>query len=192
MPKPRSKPWPPDSNQMASGKPGAVHWHYRPVLMRKPGALRNGAPFKDWDLPPALAGVRAKLAHHEDGDRQFVKVLARVPEDGMAAVEAACAEALAAGLASGDVILAILARQRQPPAPPSITTPEALKLAAEPAADCARYDRLRPSTLEMTGWNASTSSVIAQVGLAGTRMQASGRCRIFRSTWALRCESKEA
>jgi len=36
------------------------------------------------------------------------------------------------------------------------------------------------------------AGVIAQVGLAGTRMQASGRCRIFRSTWALRCESKEA
>lgn len=23
-------------------------WHYVPVLARKPGALRNGAPFKDW------------------------------------------------------------------------------------------------------------------------------------------------
>jgi hypothetical protein len=32
-------------------------WHYLPVLMRKPGALRNGAPFKDWDLPVALAQV---------------------------------------------------------------------------------------------------------------------------------------
>ena len=26
-------------------------WHYLPVLRKKPGALRNGAPFKDWDLP---------------------------------------------------------------------------------------------------------------------------------------------
>ena len=26
-------------------------WHYLPVLQKKPGALRNGAPFKDWDLP---------------------------------------------------------------------------------------------------------------------------------------------
>ena len=28
--------------------------HYIPVLARKPGALRNGAPFKGWDLsyPP--------------------------------------------------------------------------------------------------------------------------------------------
>ena len=118
-------------------------WHYLPVLMRKPGALRNGAPFRDWDLPAPLARVRSKLAHHHDGDRQFVKVLALVPEHGMAAVEAACAEALAAGIASGDVIVAVLASQRQPPAPPSVTTPDALRLRAEPVADCARYDALR-------------------------------------------------
>ena len=118
-------------------------WHYLPVLMRKPGALRNGAPFKDWDLPPALAQVRAKLKQHADGDRQFVKVLGAVPEHGLGAVEAACAEALAAGIASGDVILAVLARQRQPPAPPSITTPDALRLKIEPAADCGRYDSIR-------------------------------------------------
>ena len=29
-------------------------WHYVPVLARKPGALRNGAPFKDWVLPPGI------------------------------------------------------------------------------------------------------------------------------------------
>jgi hypothetical protein len=29
-------------------------WHYVPVLARKPGALRNGAPFKDWVLPAAI------------------------------------------------------------------------------------------------------------------------------------------
>ena len=50
-------------------------WHYLPVLTKKPGALRNGAPFKDWDLPAALTQVRAKLKPHADGDRQFVKVL---------------------------------------------------------------------------------------------------------------------
>ena len=118
-------------------------WHYLPVLMRKPGALRNGAPFKDWDLPAALARVRAKLRAHPDGDRQFVKILAAVPDHGVAAVEDACAEALTAGLASGDVVLAILARRHEPPPAPSITTPDALKLKAEPIADCARYDALR-------------------------------------------------
>jgi transposase len=121
-------------------------WHYLPVLMRKPGALRNGAPFKDWDLPPALAQIRAKLQHHHDGDRQFVKMLGCVPQDGLSAVEAACVEALAAGIANGDVVMAILARRRQPPPPPSIITPDALKLAIEPVADCARYDTLRPAT----------------------------------------------
>jgi len=30
-----------------------------PVLTRKPGALRNGAPFKDWVLPAAMDRVRS-------------------------------------------------------------------------------------------------------------------------------------
>jgi hypothetical protein len=50
--------------------------------------------------------------------------LGAVLDHGMAAVEAACAEALEAGIASGDVILTVLARRRQPVAAPSITTPE--------------------------------------------------------------------
>ena len=40
-------------------------WHYVPVLARKPGALRNGAPFKDWVLPTALERVRRKLTGSE-------------------------------------------------------------------------------------------------------------------------------
>jgi hypothetical protein len=136
-------------------------WHYLPVLMKKPGTLRNGAPFKDWDLPPALTQVRIKLKQHPGGDRQFVKVLGAVLDHWLAAVEAACAEALAAGIASGDVILTMLARQQQPAAPPSITTPppafpansvcrnlklappDALRLKIEPTADCGRYDSIR-------------------------------------------------
>ncbi len=46
-------------------------WHYVPVLARKPGALRNGAPFKDWVLPTALDRVRRKLAGSDDGDRRW-------------------------------------------------------------------------------------------------------------------------
>ncbi len=118
-------------------------WHYLPILVRKPGALRNGAPFKDWDLPPGLAAAQAKLRHYADGDRQFVKILCAVVDHGLVAVEAACAEALEAGIASGDVILAVLARQLQPPTPPSMTIPDGLRLKVEPTADCARYDSLR-------------------------------------------------
>ena len=105
--------------------------------------IHRNAQFKDWDLPSALAQVRAKLKHHADGDQQFVKVLGAVPDHGLAAVEAACAEAMEAGLASGDVILTVLARRRQPEMPASITTPAALRLKIEPAADCGRYDSIR-------------------------------------------------
>jgi hypothetical protein len=61
-------------------------WHYVPVLTRKPGALRNGAPFKNWVLPSSLEQVRRKLRGSDDGDRQMVAILAAVLEDGLAAV----------------------------------------------------------------------------------------------------------
>lgn len=98
-------------------------WHYVPVLVRKPGALRNGAPFKDWVLPGALGRVRTKLAGVTDGDRQMVDILAAVLTDGLAAVEAACAEALKGNTYSSDVILNILTRRRQPPPPVTISHP---------------------------------------------------------------------
>ena len=118
-------------------------WHYVPVLARKPGALRNGAPFKDWVLPAALDRVRRKLAGSNDGDRQMVKILAAVLSDGLSEVEAACGQALAEGVHSADVILNILARRRQPPVPAPIATPASLALRQPPVADCARYDTLR-------------------------------------------------
>jgi transposase len=118
-------------------------WHYVPVLARKPGALRNGAPFKDWVLPSALNRVRQRLAQAGDGDRQMVDILTAVLSDGLKAVEAACAEALAGGVHFSDVVLNILARRRQPAIPESIPVPQALCLMHPPAADCRRYDNLR-------------------------------------------------
>ncbi len=70
-------------------------------------------------------------------------ILSAVLSDGLAAVEAACQEALAAGLASADVILNVLARQREPDRPANVLTPGALALHTVPVADCARYDTLR-------------------------------------------------
>jgi transposase len=118
-------------------------WHYVPVLARKPGALRNGAPFKDWVLPGGIERVRRKLRGVDDGDRQMVAILSAVLTDGLAAVEAACAEALAEGVHSAGVILNILARKRDPGPAMTIMTPEALRLRHEPVADCDRYDSLR-------------------------------------------------
>lgn len=51
------------AHRRAFGRGATVYdpWHYVPVLARKPGALRNGAPFKDWVLPGAVERVRRKL-----------------------------------------------------------------------------------------------------------------------------------
>ena len=118
-------------------------WHYVPVLARKPGALRNGAPFKDWVLPAAIERVRRKLATADDGNRQMVDILTAVLTDGLPAVEAACGEAIAHGVHSADVVLNILTRQRNPAPLVTILTPAALTLRHAPIADCARYDNLR-------------------------------------------------
>ena len=93
--------------------------------------------------PNALGRLRTRLSARDDGDRQFVKVLAAVLEDGLEAVEAACAEALDSGACSADVVLNILARRCQPAPPATIPTPEGLRLRHQPVADCRRYDRLR-------------------------------------------------
>jgi hypothetical protein len=123
-------------------------WHYVPVLARKPGALRNGAPFKEWTLPASLEKVRRKLAGVKDGDRQMVSILTGVLTDGLAPVETACREALASGAASADVILNILARSQAPLPSGPVQTPESLQLQHVPLSDCARYDNLRPCVAE--------------------------------------------
>ena len=90
-------------------------WHYVPVLARKPGALRNGAPFKDWALPGALGRVRVRLAGHDDGDRAD----GRDPHPpcwrmGWRRWRPPVPRALAGGVCSADVVLNILNRRRQP------------------------------------------------------------------------------
>jgi len=46
-----------------------------PVLARKHGALRSGAPFK---LPAAMERIRRRLAGADDGNRQMVDILTAV------------------------------------------------------------------------------------------------------------------
>jgi hypothetical protein len=52
-------------------------------------------------------------------------------------------DAIAHGVHSADVVLNILARQRDPVRPATILTPSGLTLRHVPIADCARYDNLR-------------------------------------------------
>ena len=116
--------------------------HFIPVLERKPGALRNGAPFRAEHLPPAVAEVKARLEAREDGGREMVRILLEARDRGLELVAAACAEALEAGACSADLVLNILSRRCDPGPAAPVATPAGLELSAEPVADCARYDDL--------------------------------------------------
>lgn len=118
-------------------------WHYLAVLERKPGALRNGAPFKRWDLPEAMSEVRTMLEGRLGGDREFVGILSVVGRYGLDPVATACKQAISDKTVSSDVILSILSRTHDEP------QPEPVKLSAQlpilkliPVVDCSRYDRL--------------------------------------------------
>ena len=118
-------------------------WHYLSVLEKKPGALRNGAPFKQWNLPDAMKEVRTLLEARSDGDRQFVSILSAVKRYGLDEVATACAHALSDKTISSDVILAMLSRQHdEPPPAPAPLSAQLPLLTMVPVVDCYRYDRL--------------------------------------------------
>jgi len=117
-------------------------WHYVEALERKPGALRNGAPFKDWNLPAPMTRLRERLAKHADGDRQFVDILSMVAVYGLDAVATACAASLEEQVAGSAHVINLLHRTHAPVRPPPLQVPQALKLTLEPAANCDRYDAL--------------------------------------------------
>ena len=50
--------------------------HYLAVVQRKPGALRNGAPFAE--LPAAFRTLQQHLLKKPGGDREMVEILALV------------------------------------------------------------------------------------------------------------------
>ncbi len=116
--------------------------HFIPILERKPGALRNGAPFRAEHLPPAVAEVKARLDSREDGGKQMVRILLEARDRGLEPVAAACAEALEAGACNADLILNLLSRRCDPGPAAVVATPAGLELRTEPVADCARYDDL--------------------------------------------------
>ncbi len=118
--------------------------HYIPLVQRKPGALRNGAPFVD--MPEALQQLRRALLRHSGGDRVIAQVLAIVPTAGLDAVLVAVELALESGPPSGRVsvehVVNVLARLNAPPAPQQ-NVQTALQVLEPPLANTARYDSLR-------------------------------------------------
>jgi hypothetical protein len=115
--------------------------HYLAVLQRKPGALRNGAPFLE--LPEAFKRLQALLGKRVGGDREMVEILALVMHHDEQAVLAAVELALESGMPSKLHILNLLGRLTEAVAPAPANTPRHLALSVEPQANVIRYDNLR-------------------------------------------------
>lgn len=121
--------------------------HYLAVIQRKPGALRNGAPFMQ--MPDAFQQLQSQLLRRPGGDREMAEILALVLQHDEQAVLCAVKLALEAGVATKTHVLNILHRLidgKAPPAPP-IDAPQALRLSQEPLANVGRYDALRDGGL---------------------------------------------
>jgi len=115
--------------------------HYLSVVQRKPGALRNGAPFLE--LPLCFRQCQKQLLKHPGGDREMVDILALVLQHDEKKVEQAVKEALSSGKVSKQHIINCLSRLLDVPMPSPLKTPPALKLVEEPQANTGRYDHLR-------------------------------------------------
>ena len=112
-------------------------------MQRKPGALRNGAPFTE--LPDAFRTLQQYLLKKPGGDREMVDILALVLQHDEQAVLSAVEMALQAKVMTKTHILNLLHRlvDGKPLTPPTINAPQALTLTNEPKANVERYDALR-------------------------------------------------
>ena len=117
--------------------------HYLAVIQRKPGALRNGAPFAE--LPAAFKSLQQRLLKTPGGDREMVEILALVLQHDEQAVLAAVELALEAGAPTKTHVLNLLHRliDGKPASITPVEAPQALTLSAEPQANLERYDALR-------------------------------------------------
>jgi hypothetical protein len=116
--------------------------HYLAVIQRKPGALRNGAPFAE--MPQAFRELQAQLLRRPGGDREMVDILALVLQHDEEAVLCAVELALEEGVATKTHVINVLHRLVDGKSTAAvIDAPQALVLAEEPRADIERYDGLR-------------------------------------------------
>jgi transposase len=117
--------------------------HYLAVIQRKPGALRNGAPFAE--LPEAFRRLQQHLLKRPGGDREMVEILALVLQHDEEAVLCAVELALEAGVPTKTHVLNLLHRlvDESPAGTPGVAPPTGLALLEEPKANVARYDGLR-------------------------------------------------
>jgi transposase len=119
--------------------------HYIALIQRKPGALRNGAPFAD--MPAPLQRLRQGLMRHDGGDKTMAQVLNCVASHGLEAVLVAVELVIESGALSTEHVLNVLARLNATPTPESVES--SLHLMEAPLANTGRYDSLRTPVVEV-------------------------------------------
>ncbi|KPQ06841.1 MAG: putative Transposase [Rhodobacteraceae bacterium HLUCCA12] len=117
-------------------------WHYVPLLDRKPGALRDGAPFVGWDLPEAMQQIKKHYMRDKGGDRDFVDLLLLALTHGMDVVETACDRAVEQNTLRLPAIINLINQVLEPVIPPLADTHGYPQLTLRPEADCKRYEAL--------------------------------------------------
>jgi hypothetical protein len=113
------------------------------LLERKPGALRNGVPFLEWDLPVAIQLVRDRVLKQPKGDRAYVELLVMARDVGLETLQVACELVLEGNVVTAAVVMNEMRRLVAPAPPAMLNIPDMLRLQREPLADCGRYDHLR-------------------------------------------------
>lgn len=117
--------------------------HYFPILKKKPGALRNGAPFVEMVMPDELIAVRNHLEKQINGIRDFAHILSYIPLESLESVVLACIEAIKSKTISKDVILNILLRQNDEPIEiEEVSNVVYLNITHVPTADTIVYNQL--------------------------------------------------
>lgn len=117
-------------------------WHYVPLLKIKPGALRNGAPFVDWDLPKGLKTLKTSYLKRQGGDREFVQLLLLIQDYGLEPVTVACERAIESKTTQLAVITNLVHRLIEPEHAPPMTIIDAPVVKRPPVANLGRYDQL--------------------------------------------------
>jgi len=132
-----------DRSHRKSGKVVYDWRHYLAVIQRKPGALRNGAPFTE--MPEAFRRLQEHMLRKDGGDREMVDILSLVLQHNEEDVLRAVDLALEAGVPTKTHVLNLLHRliDRKPTEHLEVDPPEALALQTTPEANLDRYDGLR-------------------------------------------------
>jgi transposase len=117
-------------------------WHYVPLLKQKPGALRDGAPFKQWQLPVAINTIKHQYLKRIGGDREFVALLQLIQAHNIELVTTACERAIEEKTTQLAAIINLINRLIEPCIDLIDIPRNYPQLTVLPQANCKRYEQL--------------------------------------------------